>query len=448
MYMYEYYRNLSLLYETPEEFPVDTSPPKYHLKALMRTIAREGRETLTESESKKVLETYGIPVVKTHVATTAESASAVASAIGFPVVMKILSPQITHKSDVGGVVLNIKSESEAKNRFDEMVQRVKTQAPSARISGVTIQRMIEDIDFELIVGSKKDPLFGSVILFGMGGIGVEVFQDRVVGFPPLNQVLARRLMERTRVYKILKTGYRNKPPANVSLLEEILVKFSQLITDFPEIKEMDVNPIVAKGKEVLALDARIIIDKNLAVTKPQSHQHLIISPYPTKYVTEWKTKDNRRVIIRPIRPEDEPMWLEMFKNFSKETIMQRFFYIIKDTPHDVRVRYCNIDYDREIAIVAELTENDQRKIAGVVRLVLDPDGRRGEFAVVVADPWQRLGLGSKMVDYIIGIAEDKNLESIYGLVLRENTRMIELVERLGFNVEYRGSEALVTLKLR
>jgi acetyltransferase len=448
MYMYEYSRDLSLLYETPEEFPVDMSPPKYHVKALMRTIAKEGRETLTESESKRVLKVYSIPVVKTHVATTPEAASAVASRIGYPVVMKILSPQITHKSDVGGVVLDIKSDSEAGNRFNEVIERVKTKGPSAKIEGVTIQRMVENPDFELIIGSKRDPLFGSVILFGMGGIGVEVFQDRVVGFPPLNQVLARRLMERTKVYRVLKSGYRNKPPANLSLLEEILVKFSHLIIDFPEIKEMDVNPIVVKGNEVLALDARIIIDRDLALSKPEGYQHLIISPYPTKYVTELRTRDNRRVVLRPIKPEDEPLWLEMFKNFSKETIMQRFFYIIKDTPHDVRVRYCNIDYDREIAIVADLTENNQKKIAGVVRLVIDPDGRKGEFAVVVADPWQRLGLGSKMIDYIIGIAEDKNLETIYGIVLRENSRMIDLVERLGFHVEYRGSEALVTLKLR
>jgi len=448
MYMYEYSRNLSLLYETPEEFPVDTSPPKYHLKALMRAIANEGRETLTESESKRVLETYGIPVVKTHVATTPEGASAVASRIGYPVVMKILSPQISHKSDVGGVVLDIKSDSEAASRYNEMIERVKAKIPSAKIEGVTVQEMVENPDFELIIGSKRDPLFGSVILFGMGGVGVEVFQDRVVGFPPLNQVLARRLMERTRVSKILKSGYRNKPPANVSLLEEILVKFSHLVIDFPEIKEMDVNPIVAKDNEITALDARIIIDKELALARPEGYQHVIISPYPTKYVTEWRTRDNRRVVLRPIKPEDEPLWLEMFKNFSKETIMQRFFYIIKDTPHDLRVRYCNIDYDREIAIVAELTENNQRRIIGVVRLVIEPGGDRGEFAVAMADPWQRLGLGPKMVDYIIGIAEDKNLEMIYGIVLRENSRMIELVERLGFHVEYRGSEALVTLKLR
>ena len=447
MYMYEYSRIMGLLYETPEEFPLDSSPPKYHLKALMRTIARDGRETLTESESKRVLEAYGIPVVKTHVATTAESAAAVAARIGYPVVMKILSPQISHKSDVGGVVLDIRSESEARDQYNEMIQRIKTKVPAAMIEGVTVQRMVENPDFELIVGSKRDQLFGSVILFGMGGIGVEVFQDRVVGFPPLNQVLARRLMERTKLYKILKTGYRNKPPGNIGLLEEILVKFSHLIVDFPEIKEMDINPLVAKGNEVLALDARVIIDKDLALAKPQGYQHLVISPYPTKYVTEWITRNNRRVVMRPIRPEDEPLWLEMFKSFSKETIMQRFFYIIKDTPHDLRVRYCNIDYDREIAIVAELTENNQRKIAGVVRLVIDPDGRKGEFAVVVADPWQKLGLGSKMLDYIIGIAEDKNLESIYGVVMRENSRMIQLVEKLGFEVRYRGSEAFVTLKL-
>jgi acetyltransferase len=435
MYMYQYKRNLELLYETPEELPVDIVPPKRPLMVIMRNAAMENREILTEAEAKKLLEYYNIPVIKTLVAQTVDEAAILASQIGYPVVLKILSPQIVHKTDAGGVVLDITCEAELREAFDRIIQRAKEYNPDAEILGVTVQPMIKKQGYEVIVGAKTDPIFGPVILFGMGGIGVELFKDIAIGLPPLNQTLARRIMEETRVYQLLK-GYRNVPPANIRLLEEMMVRFSQMLVDFPQLKEVDINPLFIDEKEAFALDARIVIDTERVFRKLEPHEHLVISPYPKKYETLWKLRDGRIVLLRPIKPEDEPLWLEMFQNFSDESVRYRFFQIIKDTPHEVRVRYCNIDYDREIAIVAELNEEGRRKILGVVRLSIEPDGKAGEIAFVVADPWQGLGLGTKMVDYMIEICKDRGLEMIYGIMLPDNHRAISLMKKMGFNIKY------------
>jgi acetyltransferase len=226
------------------------------------------------------------------------------------------------------------------------------------------------------------------------------------------------------------------PPANIKLLEEILVCFSQMLVDFPQLKEVDINPLFINEKEAFVIDARIVIDKELVFAKLEPHQHLVITPYPKKYETLWKLRDGRTVLLRPIKPEDEPLWLEMFQNFSEESIHYRFFQIIKDTPHEVRVRYCNIDYDREIAIVPELTENGHRKILGVVRVSIEPDGKAGEIAFIVADPWQGLGLGTKLVDYAIEICKDMKIETIYAIMLPDNYRALNLTKKMGFKLEY------------
>jgi len=297
--------------------------------------------------------------------------------------------------------------------------------------------MIKKRGYEIILGAKTDPLFGPVILFGMGGVGVELFKDVATGLPPLNQTLARRIMEETKVYQLLK-GYRNMPPANLKLLEETMVRFSQMLVDFPQLKEVDINPLFINEKEAFALDARVVIDKEQVFAKLGPHEHLVISPYPKKYETLWKLRDGRTVLLRPIKPEDELLWLEMFQNFSEQSIRYRFFNIIKDTPHEVRVRYCNIDYDREIAIVPELTEDGRRKILGVVRVPIEPDKKTGEIAVIVADPWQGLGLGSKMTDYMVEICKDKKLETIYGVMLSDNYQAISLMKKMGFTIKHLG----------
>jgi acetyltransferase len=435
LYMYQYKRNLELLYETPTELPVDSVPPKRPLTVIMRNAAKENRETLNEMEAKQLLEYYNVPVVKTSVAATADEAANAASQIGYPVVLKILSPQIVHKTNAGGVVLDINSEAELREAFDTILRRAKEYNSNAEIQGVTVQPMIKKRGYEVILGAKTDSLFGPVLLFGMGGVGVEFFRDVAIGLPPLNQTLARRLMEETKVYNLLK-GYRNVPPANLDLLEEIVVRFSQMLVDFPQLKEIDINPLFIDEKEAYALDARIVIDSERVFEKFEPQKHLVISPYPSKYETMWKLRDGRTVILRPIKPEDEPLWLKMFQNFSEQSIRFRFFQIIKDTPHETRVRYCNIDYDREMAIVAELNEGGRRRILGVVRLITEPDGKKGEIAFIVADPWQGLGLGSKMVDYMIEVCKDKKLEIIYGVMLADNYQAIGLMKKMGFILEY------------
>ncbi|MDH7476777.1 MAG: bifunctional acetate--CoA ligase family protein/GNAT family N-acetyltransferase [Candidatus Bathyarchaeota archaeon] len=435
LYMYQYKRNLELLYETPEELPVDAAPPKRPIMVIMRNAAMENRELLNEAEAKRLLEYYGFPVVKTAVAKTLDEAVAIAMQIGYPVVLKILSPQIVHKTEAGGVILDINSEAELREAFERIIERAKKYNPNAEILGVTVQPMVKKRGYEIIIGAKTDPLFGPVILFGMGGIGVELFKDFSVGLPPLNQTLVRRLMEETKVYQLLK-GYRNVPSANLKLLEELIVCFSQLLIDFPQLKEVDINPLLIDEKDAVIIDARIVIDREKIFQKIEPHQHLVISPYPKKYETLWRMRDGRTVLLRPIKPEDEPLWLEMFKNFSEESIRFRFFQIIKDTPHEVRVRYCNIDYDREIAIVAELTENGQRKILGVVRVSLEPDRKSGEIAFIVADPWQDLGLGTKMVDYTIEICKEVGVETLYAIMLPDNHRAINLTKKMGFTLKY------------
>jgi len=435
LYMYQYKRNLELLYETPEEVPVDMMAPKRPLMVILRNAATENRELLTEAEAKRFLEYYNFPVVKTKVATTQDEAVRLAAELGYPVVLKILSPQIVHKTDAGGVVLDLNSETEVREAYDRIIQRAKQYRPEAEIQGVTVQEMIKKTGYEVIIGAKQDPLFGPVILFGMGGVGVELFKDFSLGLPPLNQTLVRRMMEETKVYQLLK-GYRNVPPANIRLLEEIMVLFSQMLVDFPQLKEVDINPLFIDSEEAYAFDARILIDRQKVFERLEPHQNLVISPYPKKYEQLWTMRDGRQILLRPIKPEDEPLWDEMFQTFSEQSIRYRFFQIIKDTPHETRVRYCNIDYDREIAIVPELTEDGKRKILGVVRVGIEPNGKAGEIAFIVADPWQCLGLGTKMVDYAIEIAKDMKIETLYAIMLADNLRAISLMKKMGFAIEY------------
>jgi len=435
MYMYNYQRNLELLYETPEELPVDASPPKRPIMAILRNASLENREELTESEAQKVLKYYNFPVLKTLIAHNVDEAVTLAQEIGFPVALKILSPQIVHKSEAGGVILNVNSPSAVREAFELLIQRAKSYNSDAQINGVIVQPMIEKNGYELIIGGKTDPVFGPVILFGMGGVGVELFKDYSIGLPPLNTTLLRRMMEETKVYQLLK-GYRNTPPVDLKRLEETVLLFSQLLIDFPQIKEISINPLLVNEKDACILDATIVIDKNKVCKKFEPHAHMVISPYPKKYEMLWSLKNGQEVLLRPIKPEDEPMWLEMFQSFSEEAIRYRFFQILKDTPHEVRVRYCNIDYDREIAIIAELTENGRRKILGVTRLSIESDGKSGEMAFIVTDYWQGLGLGTKMVDYVLDIAKEKGVENVYAIMLSDNYRALSLTKKMGFNFEY------------
>jgi acetyltransferase len=429
MYMWTYNQNLELLYQTPEPSPTDRFVTT-HLKEILRRNCREGCKVLTLPDSMRFLEAYKIPTVKTYVAKTPQEALALSSELGFPVVMKALSPQFTHKSEIDGVVLNVCSPSQVETHFNDLKDRVKKSASPAEFEGIAIQRMLTKRIYEIFLASKREARFGSIILFGMGGTSVELLKDVSLGFPPLNRVLARRLMENTAIYKhLLANGKRFKSES----LEEILVNFSQLVTDFPEIEAVDINPIIIDDNGVNAVDARITIDTSRIMREVAEHErpHLVIAPYPIKYIATRRLKDETPVLFRPMKPEDEGLFNELFKSLSNETKRFRFFEIIKEMSHETLTRYCNLDYDREVAIVAQLQSND-KKLLGVSRLIVEPDGKNGEFAVLVGDKWQGMGLGAKLLDSIIAVGKDMHLERIFGMIMQTNYKMINLCSKKGF----------------
>jgi len=433
MSMYQYARNLELLYETPAEQPIDIAPPKNNLKAMLRRVARSGRTVLTEEESKRFVTTYGFPVVPQILAEDMDEALTAANRIGYPVVLKIVSHDITHKSAVGGVEVGVCSPADLEAAFGRIMKRVAKSAPKAAISGVSVQKMIRKVDYELILGMKKDRQFGSVIVFGAGGVAAEGLADFSVSLPPLNQTLARRTMEETRIFKTILSPRRGVVAPDIAELEGLLSVLSNMVVDFPEIAEIDINPLVISDGKACVVDARVVIDTS-ALEGKSKHPHLVITPYPTRYVAPWRLTDGTNVILRPIRPEDEPMEYDLLMTASEETLRGRFLENLVNITHEMLVRFTNIDYDREMAIVAELTRGKKKRIIGVARLMGEADRGRGEFAVLVHDDFQGRGLGYKLTDMIIGIAREKGLREINGYVDANNRRMLRVVEELGFVV--------------
>ncbi|MFH0891266.1 MAG: bifunctional acetate--CoA ligase family protein/GNAT family N-acetyltransferase [Candidatus Falkowbacteria bacterium] len=441
-----YSKNLEFLYETPATIPHAFDPKTEANRKLLKKITDQGREVLTEAESKEMLANYDIPIVANRIAGSASEASRAAAELGFPVAMKILSPDIIHKTDVGGVRLNINSPEEAGRAFSEIMESSRRFEPKAAIEGVFIEPMVKK-RYELLIGCQKDPIFGPAIVFGMGGVAVEVFKDTKVGLPPLNMSLSLRLISATKIYKLLK-GYRGMPGVDIAAIQFLLYKFAYLLADFPEIKELDINPFAIDEHGGIVLDAKIILDKNVIGKKVKPYSHLVISPYPKEYMAHFKMKNGQKVVLRPIRPEDEPMEAEMFTHFSAETERHRFFHRIGDITHELLQRYTQVDYDREIAIVAELTEKKEKKMLGVVRLIADPYGETAEFAIVVADPWQKQGLGNKFTDYILEIARERGLKKVYASFLKDNPPMIHIFEKRGFAITYKDKIGHAELELK
>jgi len=442
MHMHSYSYNLKLLQETPRELHTELNLDRKKAGEIIKRSLGKNATLLPEPESKEVLSSYGIPVNRTLISTSPEHAVDIAEEIGFPVVLKIHSPDIVHKTEAGGVILNLNSKEEIESAFKKIVENARNYNSKAQITGVTVQRMIKDRGYELILGSKHDPLFGPIILFGMGGIITEVIRDKAIGLPPLNSTLARRLMEETKVYKLLR-GFRNRPTVNLESLEEILVRLAHLVTDFPEITEIDINPLFVNESSILTLDARVIIKS----TNLRSPEHMVISPYPHRYETHWTLKDGTGIILRPIKPEDEGMMIELFKTFSDTTILFRFFHILKSMSHEQIARYTQIDYDREMAIVAVEERLEKDRILGVGRLTYYPNLESSEFSVVVGDPWQRKGLGAKLLQVCIGVAKEKGVRLLWGDIMAENERMIRLCKKLGFNVTWQYGEGIARAEM-
>ncbi|MGC9529599.1 MAG: GNAT family N-acetyltransferase [Candidatus Bipolaricaulaceae bacterium] len=443
MHLVHYGRNLEILYETPREVPVRFTVDRESIRRKFGRVLAEEGPVLTEERSKELLSAYGIAVTTPLPAASADEAVARAEDVGYPVVLKVLSPQITHKTDVGGVALDLHNAGEVREAFDRILSAARQHRPDAELAGVTVQKMLTPAHgFEMILGAKKDPTFGAVIMAGMGGIAAEVFQDRALGLPPLNERLARRMLESLRSWKLVQ-GYRGRPGANLDKLVEALMRFSYLIADFPEIKELDINPLLATPDEVVALDARVIVDEEAVRQPARPYAHLVIRPYPEGYEREVKLADGTNMLLRPIRPEDEPLWHDMLSSASRESIRFRFRYIFKETTHEMAIRYCFIDYDRELAIVAIVDEGGERKMAGVGRMVADPDVETAEYAVFVADPWQNRGLGGMLTDYCLEIAAGWGIRNMTAETTPDNARMIAIFRDRGFAVERRPDEGVV-----
>ncbi len=445
MNMYRYKRNLTILQETPATIPHAFSPDKAAAKALIHTIAQTGRYALTEYETKHLLRTYEIPVVEGEVARSQDEAVAIADKIGYPVVLKISSADILHKTETGGKILNITSSVEVRRAYDKILSVVKETAPSARLDGVLVERMVKKT-YELIIGCKKDSIFGPAIVFGMGGVAVDIFKDTTVGLPPLNMALASRLIEDTKISTLLK-GYRNMPAADIKSIQFVLYAFAYLIMDIPEIQEIDINPFSVDEHGGIVLDAKVLLDPGISGNTIQPYSHLVISPYPAEYKNTFTAKNGMVISLRPIRPEDEPLEAEMFKTFSRETQRFRFFGYLKDVSHDMLIRYTQIDYDREIAIVAIINEGEKPQMIGVTRIIADAYNDQAEFAIVVGDPWHGLGLGSYLIDYILNIARDRGIHQIYAHVLADNTVMLHMLEKKGFTISNKNDECYAVKEL-
>ncbi|MCX6012538.1 MAG: acetate--CoA ligase family protein, partial [Chloroflexi bacterium] len=363
LYMYQYASNLEILYETPEESSVDVCVAKSLLKPVIDRALKGKSLLLGEDDSRKLLRAYDIPFPqfdsdannKSCIAVNAEDAVKLATAIGYPVAVKLSSPDVIHKSDFGGVFTDVISDNGVRKAFDQIIQNITMYKPDARINGVCIHPMVKNYDYELIIGAKKSELFGPLIIFGRGGQETEFFRDIAVGLPPLNLTLARRLIEQTKIYEQLSKGFRSKPPVNLRMLEELLTRISAMVIDLPEIKEIDINPLVVTGNLALALDQKFILDETAITLTTHEYSHLIISPYPRKYIQPYICTGGQEVVLRPVKPEDELLGRAFIEGLSTKSMRYRFFYLIKDITHEMLTRFCNIDYNREIAIVAEYT---------------------------------------------------------------------------------------------
>jgi acetyltransferase len=449
--MHQYNENLRALYETPvpSADPADMESGRAKANTLVEAVRKTERTVLTEAESKELLGCYGIPTVLTKIAKSEAGAAKTAEQIGFPVVLKLFSETITHKTDVGGVQLNLKDEAEVRRAFNEIKSAVAEKKGAEHFQGVTVQKMIKLSEgYELILGSSIDPQFGPVLLFGMGGQLVEVFKDKALGLPPLNTTLARRMMENTRIYKALK-GVRGRKPVDLVALEKLMVGFSQLVAEQRWIKEIDINPLFGSAEDLLALDARVILHDPKA-TEEQLPK-LAIRPYPTQYVQNWKLKGGIPITIRPIRPEDEPAMVGFHEGLSERSVYLRYFSPLKlqqRVAHSRLLRICFNDYDREIALVAEHNVGKGRyEILGVGRMSKIQSLGMAEFAVVVTDKWQNKGLGSELTKRLIDIARNEKLSRLVAYTLLENREMQHMCKKLGFEVHHSPEDSECSIEM-
>ena len=424
------------VYETPVLRGSEEGLDRTRVEQLLENARRAGRPLLTEVESKQVLAAYGLPTVRTEIAQSEDEAVRKANAIGYPVAVKLLSETIIHKTDVGGVQLNLRNASAVRQAYQTIGRSVCGKAGEGHFLGVTVQPMLKLDGYELIVGSSVDSQFGPVLLFGTGGQLVEVFQDRALSLPPLNTTLARRMMEQTKVFTALE-GVRGRRAVDLAALEEFMVRFSHLVVEQRWIKEIDINPVLASPDHIVALDARIILHPaNLPLEKLPP---LAIRPYPVHLVQPGSLKNGESVLIRPIRPEDEPLLIKLHQALSERTVYLRYFQLLKlsqRTSHERLTRICFIDYDREMVLVAEHKSKDgSTEIIAIGRMSkLRGGSNEAELAVLVDDRYQGQGLGTELYRRLIAVAHDEKLKRVVCTILTENREMRAICEKLGFRM--------------
>jgi len=426
-YLLDYYHNQQLLLQVPEPFSYPNQSDIAGARLIIERVAAEHRKILTTIESKAILRAFGIPITQTLAAKTAMDALIAAESLGFPVVMKINSPDITHKQDVGGVQLNIKNADAVRHVFNELIDNARKKQPDANILGVTVEKMYKTTnDRELMVGVLNDPIFGPVINFGAGGSLVEVMQDRALALPPLNQYLVKHVIARTHIARILGE-FRNKPAVNLDAIETVLLRVSNMACELPQIQEMDINPLIVNDKEIMAVDARIVINFS---QHSIPYSHMAIHPYPNYLISDWQLADGTPVVIRPIRPEDATLEQDFVRHLSAQTKHFRFMGAIRELTPEMLKRTTQIDYDREMAILA-ITQDT---LIGIARYVINPDLQSCEFGLVVADSWQNKGVGYHLMTCLIVAAKIKHLKVMEGRILSANSDMLTLARNLGFEI--------------
>ena len=433
--MHKYSDNLARLYETPslpKEFD-EGAPDRALAQRIINDVRKSGRTLMTEFEAKELMAAYGIPVVVTKIAKTADEAVAQANAMGFPVVCKLFSETITHKTDGGGVVLNLQHSDAVAQAFNTIKKNVTEKAGAQHFQGVTVQQMIKLEGYEIILGSSPDPQFGPVLLFGQGGQLVEVMKDKSLGLPPLNTTLARRMLEETKIYKALK-GVRGRKPVDIAQLEQIMVRFSQLAAENPVIKEIDINPLLAGSEKIVALDARVLLwEADIPADKLPKPA---IRPYPVQYVTPAKLKNGTDVVVRPIRPEDEPLMVKFHKELSESSVYQRYYADMKmenRATHNLLVRACFTDFTREVSLVIERKGVD-KEILAVGRLIKQSPGSEALLTMVTADKAQKQGLGSLLLDRLLACGRMEGITKVTAAYFGDNAGIQRLAQKAGFKV--------------